>query len=114
MPLNWNVENVKDYKEKDPNERDAVIFTLMGIGINEITPKNIDQVYARVYAWENTIGPMRRYVDTETDEIVEKPFTREELESWTGIYTNVSLDTKAQFRKKLTRYLEDHYLGTDW
>lgn len=104
MPLNWNVRNVKDFQNRDPEERDAMIWSLLAIGIPEITAENVDQVFARISAVEKTLGPIYPplYI------------TKEMVESWVGLKTNLQENTKRMFRERLMDAIETRYRGNEW
>lgn len=114
MPLNWNVDKVVDWHMKDPNERDAMIWLLLAIGIGEITKKNVSQVYARIHAWEQLVGPMRQEKEEDTGVVHDLYTDYETVASWVGMHTNIGEMTKAKFKNKLMRILMDGYMGEKW
>lgn len=114
MSLDWNVRNVQDFENRDPEERDAMIWSLLAIGIPEITKENVDQVFARIFAAQKTLGSMHETEDSSTGE--RKPFyiTKEMVESWVGLKTNLPESTKNMFSKRLMDAIKTRYRGNEW
>ena len=52
MALNWNIEDCKNYKELTTDKEwpitNALIWSTIAIGINEITSKNVKKVFTRI------------------------------------------------------------------
>lgn len=105
MPLTWNIEKVKDYKELTDEEwriTDTLVWLTMAVGIRELTEANAKEFYARVQlmehlhgAWLNE-GGKPRYIRWE------------EVQRNIGLTTNASTYTRNQFNKRqLDRFYAD-------
>lgn len=105
MALNWNIDQIKDFKTvcyRDGQMRsltDQLIWATMLVDLNEITDKNIDDWLARMHICSRVYG-------TAGAEDVYEHITREQLESHIGLRTNASKKTFKQFMKKVTLRLE--------
>lgn len=124
MSLNWNVENVKGYKElcwvSAPADAPhgeykkgedilnpvthALIFHTIAIGIGEITEENAREFYVRVHCWEAMKGASlqhREKIDGK-DTILQDYITEEQVREHIGLTTNVFPKEKLPvFWKKL-------------
>ena len=119
MALNWNIADIKDYKEKchikikegergyvegETNYRlhdmiDRLIWRTIHIGIREITEKNCEQFYSRCKLFEIVYLGSPDYKYT----------TLEDIKNHIGLWTNASTYTKSQFVKNLTESHERSY-----
>jgi hypothetical protein len=98
MALNWNIEACKNFKELTTDKEwpitNALIWSTMAIGVNEITSKNIKKVFTRIRIDENLNGAYltngrKRYF-----------IKMEDVEKRIGLYTNASPYTDTQFLKR--------------
>jgi len=118
MSLNWDVTNVKGFKElayedvgvvyedaggevRVRRAAESLIFATMFTGINTITEKNVEEFFLRIYMWEKSFGALR-FSNGEP-----KFFTLKEIVPFIGLKTNASPLTKAQFKNNLARSLRE-------
>ena len=99
MPLNWNIEKVKDYKTLCWDESksmklktDSLIWLMIAIDMTRITSKNWKEVYRRVWLVEAFRG--------EGEDWIPDPFTPADIKAHIGLGTNVSTMTSFQWNKK--------------
>jgi len=99
MPLNWSVENVKDWETVCCEVREdgesywridtqALIWALMGIGIGQITEKNYEKVAERLYM-DRVIGTTNFSTDVNLYAVVKAHI---------GIHTNIAPITDAKYK----------------
>jgi hypothetical protein len=117
MALNWNVENIDNYKqvcwigEGDKRRMNPVTETLIygtiSVGLGSITDKNVDEFAARFRIIEKVHGP---FLIKDGD----KPWhlSDEDFIAHIGLSCNVSNETRAQwasrlFNKKQTSITEE-------
>jgi hypothetical protein len=111
MSLNWNLTNIKNYEELcwQKNEDDTVklnvvteslIFIGMAIGIGKITEDNASEVFGRISMYEKLFGAtMCVFNDKGKEQVF---ITPEDVNAHIGLSTNVSKETEASFRKRMT------------
>lgn len=81
---------------------EAMVWSLMSIGIGTISEGNVNEVFVRLHMMERTTGAMRQ---TANGPLM---FSLDDVQKLVGLRTNVSTLTKAQFEKKLiTRIRND-------
>ena len=110
MALNWNIEDCKNYKELTTDKEwpitNALIWSTIAIGINEITSKNVKKVFTRIRIDENLSGTYLTNVDLKPNltgqlQGSKRYFIRmEDVEKRIGLHTNASPYTDAQFLKR--------------
>jgi hypothetical protein len=110
MSLDWNAERVANFKEGDEEWKENVAyfcFTLMAIGVNSVTEKNLGDIYTRIKILNALNGPLRYHYDEETK--VKTPvYDYDFLLSVIGYGTNVSNETFGQWIKRIgNRTIED-------
>jgi len=99
MPLNWSVENVKDWetvccevredgKSYWRTNTESLIWALMGIGIGQITQKNYEKVAERLYM-DRVIGVTNFSTDVNLYAVVKAHI---------GMHTNVAPITDAKYK----------------
>lgn len=98
MPLDWNIEKVKDHKEFNP-KTERLLFLTMEVDLGEISAKNIDE-------WLVRLGIMKRVGWAPRTEI-----TREDLERHIGLKTNVHSTSRAQFKTKVIKHIENEAMS---
>ena len=112
MALTWNVSKVENHEvvttdPNDPNKwhplTEALIWATMFIGMYEITKKNHEEFYARVFVQERVGGTYRMSLQKDGVRPVPLYTTLEEVKSHIGLYTNVSMKTLAQFWKGIKK-----------
>lgn len=114
MSLNWDVTEIEGFKDliyekvsensKELRVRrlaESLIFATLFTGINSITEKNVQEFFLRIYMWEKCFGALR-FVDGEP-----KFFDLGEIVPFTGLRTNATPLTKAQFKNNLARSLRE-------
>jgi hypothetical protein len=118
MPLNWNIENCKDWETLKTDEEwpltHALIWASMSIGIREITEENLPEYYARIHIWESLRGPYTSRRDPETGKFKGKPVSVEDLRKRIGLWTNASTMSRTKWLKNLNTFLNqelDEYKG---
>lgn len=110
MSLDWNLTKIKNYKEvcwqknEDDTDRlnpvtDSLIWLTMGIGIGNITEDNASEVYCRIAMYEKLFGTMLSY--WKDSKKVSVPITPEDVHNHIGLFTNVSKETDAAWRKRI-------------
>lgn len=80
----------------------SIIFFTMAVDLGEITEKNWEEFYNRVYVWQKIYGPMFRHSDGKA--VVVSP---EDVVNHIGMKTNVINRTKIQFLKKIGQLLDE-------
>lgn len=113
MPLNWNIEKVKDYKTLCWDESksmklktDSLIWLMIAIDMTRITSKNWKEVYRRVWLVEAIRGvscykaPEGKTHPDEGEDWIPDPFTPADIKAHIGLGTNVSTMTPFQWNKK--------------
>ena len=112
MPLNWSVENVKDWetvccgvRENGEsywrNNTESLIWALMGIGISQITEENYEKVAERLYI-ERVIGTTNFSTDVNLYAVVKAHI---------GAHTNVAPITDAKYKGIVYREVKSRALG---
>lgn len=107
MPLNWYLDKVERPEELRGDNGDllpktqTLVLLTMPTGFNQITKKNVDEVWARVRLWEALNGPF--CYDGESPD----PLTREDVERHVGLATNAASFTRARFLQQLWREAEE-------
>lgn len=106
MSLDWNATRVANYKEGDEAWKENVAnlcFTLMAIGVRDVTEKNIGDVYTRIQILHATYGPLRYHYDEET-KTKTAVYDFDFLKSIVGYSTNVSTETFLQWIKRFGNF----------
>ena len=120
MALNWNLENVENYKElfTEGDEQgyskmiliyERILFMTIQVGIRHISENNWQKFYNRVYLLERVDGA--GYYSTlklldGTEKMQPIYITEDDVKRMIGLRTNASEFSKTQFLKKLTSYFE--------
>lgn len=97
MALHFDLTKVKGCDKLSSSLKETIIFTTMFVGMGDITEKNCEEFYRRVYTWEAVTGPLRRntYI------------TLEEVKQFVGLHTNVSLMSKKRFASHMAKVALD-------
>jgi hypothetical protein len=125
MPLNWDLSDIKNYKnlyrkvtegeqgysteeirkmlKQSPKQ---MIYYTMTIGMREITDKNWEQFYNRVKIWELINGVS--FYKRNTKKLVPLYTTQEDVKRMIGLKTNASSMNASKFKKQLFASAE-HY-----
>lgn len=123
MSLNWNVEDVADYSTVcyDENGETTVVTTnlvlgMMAIGMGSITKANADEVGWRFDLYQRMFGPL--VVTSTGDDLVPRPINAEDVRKHIGLHTNVSLETRAKWLKRIiesdfNEFVRDNKASTD-
>jgi hypothetical protein len=114
MSLNWNISDIKNYKEicwkenpDDPENNilnpitESLIFTTIGIGLNEITEDNVYDFYLRSIVSSEVYG--KPIVIYEEDSFHKRNYTFEEVKQHIGLKTNATNFTNSEFMKKMLK-----------
>lgn len=111
MALTWNIEKVKDWKQKKKKQRnrvllDALIYLTMTIGINKITEKNFIQFFMRVSTYEQLRGACILKKNG-------KPLyiTLDDVRTWIGLTTNADNFSVTQYEKRLLNLAKFYGIG---
>jgi hypothetical protein len=104
MPLTWNLEGIENHKEvcwlKDGRMNpvtNALILSTMSIGMNRITPTNVDEFAARYRIIEKLHGPFVMKGDGESYYL-----TDEDIIAHIGLDgINVAAETRAQWARRI-------------
>ena len=97
MSLNWSVKKVpeKFWKGDDNPEwpiTNALIWATMEVDLGEITEKNAEEFYRRLFCMDVVYGQPKR-------------FTLRQVRDRIGLSTNVADRTKRQFDAKVSKVL---------
>lgn len=114
MSLNWDATKCaeKDYILSDEpggyRVTEAIIFSLMDVGMRGIADEADAEEFVRrtneiAVARGGTM--LQQMVD---GEIVDRPYTLDEVSKRIGLTTNVGPMTKRQFNAKVSRVLKEH------
>lgn len=103
MALNWNIENVENWKQisENDNERvitDVLVWATLVVGIREIKSNNVDEFYARVHLVEVLQGAFR---NKEGNSIF---ITKDDIQRRVGMTTNSGTYTRIQFNKNQMKH----------
>ena len=115
MSLNWNFtdNNVFEALPKTDEERnitDCIVWGTMQTDLGEVTEKNIDEWILRATMLDKIGFPLaNKFVDGKHEGWVP---TREDLTKRIGLTTNVSTTTRAKFRTRMAKLLEDESVRT--
>lgn len=110
MSLDWNLGKIDNFKEKCYNDdslnpmTEALIFSTMIVGLNEISEKNVDEFYFRIALFESLFTTMLK--TWENDEPVSVFIERDDIVNHIGLWTNASSMTNAQYRKHVLNEFE--------
>lgn len=114
MPLNWNLERCENWNELTETDNawgitNALIWTTMVIGMNEITVDNADEFFARVDTVQKATGQLayQQIIKPDTGEAWVPYFiTHEDIVRRVGLHTNASRLTKTKFFQHVERISE--------
>lgn len=109
MSLNWQVDDIKDYKnvvwigEDDDAEMNpvtnALIWGTISVGLGSITDKNVDEFAARFRVLERIHGAfLYKTVEGKRQNWY---VTDEEFTAHIGLTTNVRNETRAQWAQRI-------------
>ena len=111
MALNWNVENIENYKNVcwivDGDEKrmnpvtETLIFATMGVGLGRITDKNVDEFAARFRILERIHGAFLYKPGPDGDGHVDWFLDDEDFIAHIGLGCNVSDETRAKWASRL-------------
>ena len=120
MALNWNLEDVENWKElfTEKNEQgdskmeltyQRIIMQTIHVGIRSITEKNWKKFYNRVYMLER-VGGAGYYSTLKLLDGTKKMqpiyITEDDVKRMIGLRTNASEFSKTQFLKELSLHYE--------
>jgi hypothetical protein len=120
MALNWNLENVENYKELFTEEDEQgyvemkqvyqqIILNTMHVGIRDITEQNWKQFYNRLYMLEKIKGAgcysLLKLLDG-TEKMQPIYTTVDDVKRMIGLHTNASTISKKEFLESLCWNLE--------
>jgi hypothetical protein len=125
VSLNWNLTEIADHKENcwrqvgtyedgEPQYKldpflECLIWTCMQIDLGSLTDKTIDEFEVRMLMIQRAgFGLDVRYSDPD---IPDAPLTREHLEKFKGLHTNVSKVGRKTWMRRLAKMIEDHALS---
>ena len=111
MPLTWDIEDIEDYKnvcwireEEDLGDESKVrlnpvtevlIWATISVSMGEITAKNADEFFARVFICDRLFGGFL-IKDGKPENL-----TPEHIRAHIGLRTNVSEETRAKWMKRI-------------
>lgn len=101
MALVWDAKNVKEWDKVDSSVKDAAIWSLLIVGMGEITKVSAPKFYARVRAYERITGNVLLGA------------TPALVRSLIGLKANVSTESDAWFARKLRTLVAD-YAEQEW
>ena len=120
MSLNWNVENIDNYKQVCWKEdgtlnpvTETLIFGTMAVGLGSITDKNVDEFAARFRIMEKIHGAFLYKPGPGGKGRVDWLLTDEDFIAHIGLVCNVSNETRAKwagriFNAKQTSVTEEY------
>jgi hypothetical protein len=98
MSLNWDSSRCKagdtPANEVEHGWRECLIWGSICIDIGQITDENVDEVLFR-YRFMERIG----------ESVTTQPMTKEAIQRWVGLRTNVANMTRAKWISKMTKRL---------
>lgn len=101
MALNWNIEQVKDYKQVTTKKEwpitDILIWATMFVGFRSITKDNYHEFYKRLH--------LRELVDGSFLNENGKPYyiTEADIKRRIGLSTNASSFSRTEFMRRLNK-----------
>lgn len=119
MALTWNVEDFPHKVHEDGTDAagvqlysldrvtEALVFSTMAIDMGEITEKNAQEFYERLYAWERSRGALLRQRENEGAPWTDRYITPADVLEHVGMRTNVVTESTAKFYGKLRRVLTE-------
>lgn len=107
MPLTWDMTSVTNWSElkegAEWSKTEALIFSTMSIGMNQITADNANEFYARIKFLEGAIGS---FVSVDGNDYF---FTVADIQRRIGLHTNGNRDTRTRFMNRLAKNLMADY-----
>lgn len=85
----------------------SITSAMLVIGMNRITPQNIDEFFARCTTYYNIVGDPLRKVNPTTDEYEDYRWTYSDLQDHIGLSSNASTMNKTEFRRHMASIQED-------
>lgn len=118
MSLDWYLDEIEDYKNRcyeeiEEGERkqlrlkpkvQALIWATMSIGLSKITADNAEEFATRCYMNETVYG-IPCYKLDEDGKMQKDRISYDDVVEFTGLITNASRMTQAQFHKKIINSL---------
>lgn len=118
MSLDWYLDEIEDYKNRcyeeiEEGERkqlrlkpkvQALIWATMSIGMSKITADNAEEFATRCYMNETVYG-ISCYKLGEDGKMQKDRISYDDVVEFTGLITNASRMTQAQFHKKIINSL---------
>lgn len=122
MPLNWRIDNMKNFQEICYEERppapssgsraktvtaltmrtEQLIFATMVVGMNQISKKNHREFWYRLHLYEAMFGTFR--LDEDGDQLY---YLLPDVEEHIGLYTNATIVPFGKWSKRVKEtYLE--------
>jgi hypothetical protein len=127
MSLNWNLSEIKEYKEvcwstdnagdKRLNRvTDTLVWATMFVDLGEITEQNAPQFYARVHFLEIIQGGAFLYDPGEDGKPEDRYITLADVEAHIGLSTNVyGRDTDYRWAaKKGQQFMKEEIKKANW
>lgn len=100
MSLNWSISDVVDWKKKQKKDRytlECLIWATLSIGLGRLNEKTVDEFLYRINRFSVEVGPL---AIKRGKSVV---WTRQMLEPWFGLRTNVARMSNAAFDKHLRK-----------
>ena len=119
MALNYDTTGIPESITTSPFDMDQwhpvthyLMFSTMAIGMGEITKQNAPEFFRRIAILQKIDGPALTYRD-HLDGTTKKIYiTMEDIQNHIGLKTNVTLQSKTEFNKKMLERLERNALSS--
>ena len=131
MSLNFNFEEIKNYKElcwvesgetNDAGEQlmkvagvtDAIVWATIAIGMGSITEKNYVEFATRMVMWQGVVGTLLYCAEADDEGntfLSPKTVELEDVVAHIGLKTNASKKTRTQFMKDMERAVHEGQRG---
>jgi hypothetical protein len=117
MSLNYSMTDIENYEQnfppvmKDGEEHmnpvtHTIIMTTIGVGLGwKLTKKNIDLFTERMMQYQAIIGPLMQ-ARKEDGTVYGVHISPKHIRDHLGLEVNSEVDTKAEWKKKLLRWIE--------
>lgn len=121
MALCWDIRKIKQQDsvcwqpaDEDGEQRmtarcEILIWATMALDLGSLTAKNVDEWLVRFRMYEQAFGPLGKITEPDAEgKLATTPWrpTRQELERFVGLSTNVATKSRAAFRTRMAKNIE--------
>ena len=111
MSLDYNLTSIENLDALEPEVTRALIWMTMSVGMNRIDEKSIDEFTRRATIMERCTGPYLHHADDLGRPVAPRWITAKDIRDHLGMRTNATVHTKAQFKAKVWRRIEEKARG---